>query len=166
MVGELKTGSFEIFDSAIKRALYKFRDMNCYEDMYQECYMKILDILHNNPYDPIYNLYGYAYSIARNTITQYLYHYKKLVPVEDELLEVQLTTDIDFESSLFIEECIYLLMKQYKDVLGDRTLDYIMGLLSSETTNLIDTVIKGELLWMISNNKDRETDYGIERERI
>jgi DNA-directed RNA polymerase specialized sigma24 family protein len=163
MENELKTGSFDIFDSAIKRAIYKFRDMNCYEDLYQECYMKILDILHNDPYNPIYNLYGYAYSIARNTVTQYLYHYKKLVPVEDDLLEVQLTTDVDFDSDIYVEDCLEVLMNQYRDVLGTRTMQYLKDLISNETTNLVDTVIKGELLWMLSKNKDREVSitYGI-----
>ena len=154
---EINNGSsYDIFDSAINKAIYKYRDMNCYEDIYQECYCKILDVLKNNTYDPIYNLYGYAYSIARNTATQYIYHHKKLVPVEDEVLNAQLDDNIDFELDIFIEQCINDLMIQYKDVLGDRTLEYIKFLLHTEVSNLVDTVLKGELIWMLESYHNRE----------
>lgn len=154
---EINNGSsFDIFDSAINKVLFKYKDMSCYEDLYQECYCKILDVLQNSTYDPIYNLYGYAYSIARNTVTQYLYHWKKLVPTDDEVISAQLDDIVDYELDIFIEQCVRDLMVQYRDVLGDRTFDYIRGLLYEEDSDLVDTVLKGELVWMLESYHNRE----------
>ena len=68
----LNTSSFDIFDKAIKQVIKKYSGREFYNDLYQECYMKILEMLKNNPYEPIHNLYGYAYRIS--TTIFYIFH--------------------------------------------------------------------------------------------
>lgn len=149
-------GSFAIFDSAIKRVIYKYRDMNCYEDLYQECYMKILDVLQNNTYDPVYNLYGYAYSIARNAVSSYLYHSKKLIPIEDEIIVQQSDSSVDLDFNLYLEDIVNDIYSQYKNILGDRDKTYILNLLSVDVNSLLDSVLKGELIWKLDNYRKQK----------
>lgn len=148
--------SFVIFDSAIKRVIYKFRDMNCYEDLYQECYMKILDVLQNNTYDPVFNLYGYAYSIARNAVSSYLYHDKKLVAVDDEVIIQQSDTSIDLNFNLYLDDIVTEVYNQYRNVLGTKDKNYIRNLLSVDVNSLLDSVLKGELIWKLDNYRKQK----------
>lgn len=148
--------SFVIFDSAIKRVIYKFRDMNCYEDLYQECYMKILDVLQNNTYDPVFNLYGYAYSIARNAVSSYLYHDKKLIAIEDEIIVQQSDTSIDLNFNLYLEDIVTEVYDQYSNVLGTKGKDYVRNLLSVDVNSLLDSVLKGELIWKLDNYRKQK----------
>lgn len=153
----IDTGSsYVIFDSAIKRVIYKFRDMNCYDDLYQECYMKILDVLQNNTYDPVYNLYGYAYSIARNAVSSYLYHDKKLIAIEDEVILQQSDSSVDLNFNLYLEDIVNEVYEQYKNILGTRDKSYIVNLLSVDVNSLLDSVLKGELIWKLDNYRKQK----------
>ena len=149
--------SYEIFDSAIKQALKNYWNIGCYDDLYQECYMKILDVLKNNTYEPVYNLYGYAYKIARNAISTYMYHEKKITTLAtDEFPEIPV--DEDFDLDIFIDEACIQLLDQYKTVLpSDFTSKDIKELLHKDPETLTLTVVKGELIWMISRNNRLKT---------
>lgn len=144
--------SYEIFDSAIRQALKNYWNIGCYEDLYQECYMKILDVLKNNTYEPVYNLYGYAYKIARNTISTYMYHEKKTTTlVSEEFPEIP--SNAEFELDLLIEEAIIQILDQYKTVLPEEFgMNEMLDLLHSEDpSSLVLTVVKGELLWKLAS---------------
>lgn len=146
--------SYEIFDSAIKQALRKYWNYPAYDDLYQECYMKILDVLKNNTYDPVFNLYGYAYSIARNTISTYLYHAKKLVTLDQEEFP-EVPTQEDFESSLVLEETLVQILNKYKNILpNDCTTEDLQKLLFSDEqpTSLLFQVIKGDIIWSLDKH--------------
>lgn len=145
--------SFEIFDSAIRQALRNYWNYPSYDDLYQECYMKILDVLKNNTYEPIYNLYGYAYKIARNTISTYMYHDKKLTTLAQEEFP-DVPTQEDFESSLILEEALIQTLNKFKRNLpNDFTIDDLRKIILSDNqpTELLYQVMKGEVIWYISN---------------
>jgi DNA-directed RNA polymerase specialized sigma24 family protein len=148
--------SFSIFDSAIKRVIFRYRDMGCYDDLYQECYMKILDVLQNNTYDPVYNLYGYAYSIARNAVSSFLYHNKKLVAIDDEIIVQQSDSSVDLDFNLYLDEAVDSVYLQYENILGFRDRTYIRNLLSVDVNSLLDSVLKGELIWKLDNYRKQK----------
>lgn len=146
--------SFEIFDDAIRRALSKYYNNPNYDDMYQECYMKILEVLSNNTYDPVYNLYGYAYTIARNTISSFLYHDSKLTTLsEDDLSQVwDLPCASEAESTANIHEASEKVISIYKPLLpeGFSSKDLFDLLEKEDPDTLVLTVVKGEFIWLIS----------------
>lgn len=146
--------SYEIFDAAIKQAIKKYWNMSYYDDLYQECYMKILDVLQNSTYEPVYNLYGYAYKIARNAVSTYVYHEKKIVTLTTEDFP-DVPDNEDFELSLVLEEAISQILDQYKDLLPkDFTAQNLLDLLEDESPHsLLLTVVKGELIWALSKQK-------------
>lgn len=146
--------SYEIFDAAIKQALKKFYNDPRYEDLYQECYMKILEVLNTSTYDPVYNLYGYAYKIARNAISSYIYHNEKLVTlVEDDLPQIwDKPSDSNPESDLFIKETALDILNKYSNVLPSTfTYKDVIDLLGYEdSSNLVLVVVKGDFAWTLS----------------
>lgn len=148
--------SYEIFDSAIKQALKNYYNHSDYNDMYQECYMKILEVLENNTYDPVYNLYGYAYIIARNTISSYRYHSDKLTTlVAGDLPEiVPIDSGIDVETSAFIVEVIDVVFNKYQNVLPDgyKKEDLVNLLYGGLPDTLLFTVVKGDLVWTLMDS--------------
>lgn len=150
--------SFDIIDKAIKSIIFKYKGKDFYDDLYQECYCKVLEMLKNNAYNPIMNLYGYAYTISRNQTTYYMYHNHNTERVttlkEDSAFDSiesseELTThNLDFIE--FAEEII----TQYSNVI-DSTFDAndLLNLLykdDSEIPELKYRILKGELLWKIS----------------
>ena len=150
------TSSYEIFDSAIKQALRHYYNHRNYEDMYQECYMKILEVLENNTYNPIYNLYGYAYTIARNTISSYRYHDEKLTTlVAGDLVDILPIESGDaIDSDLYLNEALTTILNRYKNILpkGFSIKDLLKLLYSEdEPLGLTLTVVKGDLIWEISS---------------
>lgn len=146
--------SYEIFDAAIKQVLRKYWNHPLYDDLYQECYMKILDVLNNNTYDPVYNLYGYAYSIARNAVSSYLYHSNKLTTLStDDLPQVvSLPTNDQNDFSSILQESIIHVMSKYKNILPkDFTVNDALNLLyTQDPDNITLIVLKGSILWYIS----------------
>ena len=146
--------SYEIFDAAIKQVLRKYWNHPLYDDLYQECYMKILDVLNNNTYDPVYNLYGYAYSIARNAVSSYLYHSNKLTTLSTgdlpQVGSLRANDQTDFSSIL--QESIIHVMNKYKNILPkDFTVnDAIKLLYTQDPDNITLIVLKGSILWYIS----------------
>lgn len=146
--------SYEIFDAAIKQVLRKYWNHPLYDDLYQECYMKILDVLNNNTYDPVYNLYGYAYSIARNAVSSYLYHSNKLTTLStDDLPQVvSLPTNDQNDFSSILQESIIHVMSKYKNILPkDFTVNDAINLLyTQDPDNITLIVLKGSILWYIS----------------
>lgn len=144
--------SYEIFDSAIKQALRKYWNYPGYDDLYQECYMKILDVLANNTYDPVLNLYGYAYRIARNAISTYLYHDKKLVTLTNEEFP-DIPSHSDFDSNLLLEDALEQTLHQFKTSLPKEfTKQDLLNLLfdDKDPDSLLLTVVKGDLIWRLS----------------
>lgn len=149
--------SYEIFDAAIRQALKNYWNIGCYEDLYQECYMKILDVLKNNTYEPVFNLYGYAYKIARNAISTYMYHEKKLTTLAvDEFPDVP--DYADFDTSLILEEAIDSVLDQYRSTLpeGFGREDAMKLLMEDDPPSLSLTVIKGEILWKVESYLNEE----------
>lgn len=152
--------SFEIFDAAIRQALKKYYNHTHYDDMYQECYLKILEVLSNNTYDPVYNLYGYAYTIARNTISSYRYHNEKLTTLaEDDLVAVwDPPSGEDISSNIYIKEAAEEVLNRFKSLLPDNfTAQNIIDLLSTESDpdSLVLTVVKGDYVWTLSSYTKR-----------
>lgn len=144
--------SYEIFDAAIKQAIKKYWNMEYYEDLYQECYMKILDVLQNNTYEPVFNLYGYAYKIARNTVSTFVYHQKKLVTLTtDEFPDIPVQED--FEFNLILDEAFTQILNKYKDTLPKdfSKKDLHDLLVNDEPSSLLFTVIKGDLIWTLES---------------
>lgn len=153
----MEGSSYEIFDKAIKMVIKKYKGRPFYDDLYQEAYMKILEVLKENPYEPILNLFGYAYRIARNQVSYYLYHKKKLTTVKDDtLFENTLydTNQIGFDCELY--EIASEIILQFSNLLDiDFTEDDLLSLIhtdDSEIPKLKYRIIKGEFLWRISRN--------------
>lgn len=144
--------SFEIFDSAIKQALRNYWNYQDWEDLYQECYMKILDVLANNTYEPVFNLYGYAYKIARNTISTYMYHAKKLTTLANEEFP-EVPTNADFDGGIILENALTQTLDKFSNVLPkDFTRVNLLNLLVDDVdpNDLLMTVVKGDLIWNIA----------------
>lgn len=154
----MEGSSYEIFDKAIKMVIKKYSGRPFYDDLYQECYMKILEVLKNNTYEPILNLFGYAYKIARNQVTQYLYHKKKLTTLKDDsLFEGILSNDEPMEFQSELEELASEVIHQFSNLL---TVDFspsdLFMLVHTEDSEIDDLkyrIIKGEFLWRVSRNQ-------------
>lgn len=153
----MEGSSYEIFDKAIKMVIKKYSGRQFYDDLYQECYMKILEVLKTNSYEPILNLFGYAYRIARNQVSYYLYHKKKLTTVKDDsIFELTMydNTRIDFDCEL--QETAKEVIKQFANVIDEPfTEENLLDLIytnDSEIPELKYKVIKGEFLWRVSKN--------------
>jgi len=153
----MQGSSYEIFDKAIKMVIAKYRGRPFYDDLYQECYTKILEVLRNNQYEPILNLFGYAYRIARNQVSYYLYHKKKLTTIKDEVVFENITSndyDTDFSSELL--ELAAEILKQFENVLEvDFTEDDLLELIHKDDNDIPQLkyrIIKGEFLWRVSKN--------------
>lgn len=149
--------SYEIFDKAIKMVIKKYKGRPFYDDLFQECYLKILEVLKNNSYEPILNLFGYAYKIARNQVSYYLYHRKKLTTVKDDsIFELTLyeNTRVDFDYEM--REIAKEVIAQFKNVIDEpfneeNLLDLIYQD-DSQIHKLKYRIIKGEFLWRVSKN--------------
>lgn len=143
--------SYEIFDAAIKQVLKKYWNIQCYDDLYQECYMKILHVLKYNTYEPVFNLYGYAYKIARNAVSTYLYHDSKLTTLVSEDFP-DIPTTSDFDLNLTLDDAATYVMAQYQNVIpqGFTKEDLLKLLDEPNPTDLLHTVLKGELIWRIA----------------
>ena len=114
--------------------------------------MKILDVLANNTYDPVLNLYGYAYRIARNAISTYLYHDKKLVTLTNEEFP-DIPSHSDFDSNLLLEDALEQTLHQFKTSLPKEfTKQDLLNLLfdDKDPDSLLLTVVKGDLIWRLS----------------
>jgi RNA polymerase sigma factor (sigma-70 family) len=153
----MEGSSYEIFDEAIRKVIKKYSGRPFYDDLYQECYMKILEVLKNNSYEPILNLFGYAYRIARNQVSYYLYHKKKITTVKDDsIFELTLfedkRIDFDYEMAEIAKEVI----SQFKNVIDEPfTEEDLLDLVykdDSEIQKLKYRIIKGEFLWRVSRN--------------
>ena len=159
----LNTSSFDIFDKAIKQVIKKYSGREFYNDLYQECYMKILEMLKNNPYEPIHNLYGYAYRISRNQVTYYLYHNKKLVTVKEEDYSMfEAITDVGEmrpDTSVIMDELATNIIKRFNNVLPeDFDVDALMNIVYTDDRNIDDLkyrVIKGAFLWDVEDSLKR-----------
>lgn len=153
----MEGSSYEIFDRAIKMVIKKYQGRPFYEDLYQDCYMKILEVLKNNSYEPILNLFGYAYKIARNQVSYYLYHKNKLTTVKDDaLFENTLYTDERIEFNCEMLEIASEVIKQFSNVLDAGFMeDDLLELIhkdDSEIPQLKYRIVKGEFLWRVSRN--------------
>lgn len=153
----MQGSSYEIFDKAIRMVIAKYRGRPFYDDLYQECYAKILEVLRNNQYEPILNLFGYAYRIARNQVSYYLYHKKKLTTIKDEVVFENITSNdyaTDFSSELL--ELAAEILKQFENVLEvDFTEDDLLELIHKDDNDIPQLkyrIIKGEFLWRVSKN--------------
>lgn len=153
--------SFDIIDKAIKSVIFKYKGKDFYDDLYQECYCKVLEMLKTNMYNPILNLYGYAYTISRNQTTYYMYHnhnINRITTVRDDSIFglVESQEEID-TSNIELVEFAEEILKQYWNVLDPLfATDDLLGLLykdDSEINELKYRIIKGELLWKISKTR-------------
>lgn len=148
----------DIFDSAIRQALRKYYGHRDYEDMYQECYMKILSVLEKHTYDPVYNLYGYAYSISRNAINMYLYHSDKLTTLrEGDLVDI-VPLNVSGECVTYEVELLLMaefILDKYKGVLPEGfNIDDMMSLIYGEEPScIVLSAVKGDFIWhLLSDN--------------
>lgn len=153
----MEGSSYEIFDKAIKLVIKKYKGKQFYDDLYQECYMKILEVLKTNTYEPILNLFGYAYRIARNQVSYYLYHKKKLTTIKDDsLFENTLINDERIEFNYEMLELALSVLDKFSPVLDTEfTEEDLLELIhskDSEISKLRYRIIKGEYLWRISRN--------------
>lgn len=153
----MEGSSYEIFDKAIKMVISKYKGRPFYDDLYQECYLKILEVLKNNEYEPILNLFGYAYRISRNQVTSYLYHKKKLTTVKDEIVfDGIVSDDYSVEFSCEMLELASEVVKQFNNVLEiDFDENDMIDLIHKDDNDiplLRHRIIKGEYLWRISRN--------------
>lgn len=153
----MEGSSYEIFDKAIKMVIKKYQGRPFYEDLYQDCYMKILEVLHNNEYEPILNLFGYAYRIARNQVSYYLYHKNKLTTVKDDsLFEGILSNDDPVGFDYELEELALEVIEQFNNVLvADFSPEDLYQLVQTDDADiphLKHRVIKGEFLWRLSRS--------------
>lgn len=153
--------SFDIIDKAIKSIIFKYKGKDFYEDLYQECYCKVLEMLKNNAYNPIMNLYGYAYTISRNQLTYYMYHnhnVNKVTTLKDDKLfdSIESSEELVVSNISFIEFAEEII-NQYSNVLDSNfTADMLLNLLykdDSEIPELKHRILKGELLWKISKQR-------------
>lgn len=144
--------SYEIFDAAIKQVLKRYWNMQCYDDLYQECYMKILHVLKYNTYEPVFNLYGYAYKIARNAVSTYLYHDNKLTTLTTEEFP-EIPVSADFDLNLTLDDAATYVMNQFKNVIPKEfTKEDLLKLLDGQDpSDLLYTVLKGELIWRLAH---------------
>lgn len=121
--------------------------------------MKILEVLKDNTYDPVYNLYGYAYTIARNAISSFRYHQEKLTTiVEDDLVEVfnpAAGSDIT-EADIYLNEALNVVFERYKNLLKPKykVEDLVDILYEEDSPNIVLTVVKGDLIWELSHRGD------------
>lgn len=154
--------SYDIFDSAIRQLLSHYTlSEDLYQDLYQDCYCAILDVLKHNTYDPVMNLYGYAYCIARNQFTKFMYHHKKLVTLADEEDEGIFTaikdTSVQFEADFEITNLAEELLKRYNHFFNSNlTPDYLLKLVRTpdqEITTQRLKLLKGDFLWKISKTQ-------------
>lgn len=152
--------SFDIIDKAIKSVIFKYKYRDFYDDLYQECYCKVLEMLKNNVYNPIMNLYGYAYTISRNQVTYYMYHNhnsnKEVTLSEDNLTMFDMiptSEELVIENLEFIEYAEEIL-KQYCNIIDDEfSAKDLLNLLYKEDNEINELkyrILKGELLWKIS----------------
>lgn len=153
----MEGSSYEIFDKAIKMVIKKYKGRPFYDDLFQECYLKILEVLKNNSYEPILNLFGYAYRIARNQVTQYLYHKNKLTTLKDDALFDSIVSEDDsLEFNCELEELAEDVIKQFSNVLtpdfSTQDLFQLIYKKDSEISHLKYRIIKGEFLWRVSRN--------------
>ena len=153
----MEGSSYEIFDKAIKMVIKKYSGRPFYDDLYQDCYMKILEVLKNNSYEPILNLFGYAYRIARNQVTHYLYHKNKLTTLKDDALFDSISSNDDpMEFNCELEEIALDVIEQFSNVLTPEfTPNDLLKLIymkDSEISHLKYRIIKGEFLWRVSRN--------------
>lgn len=160
-VNSYEVSSYEIFDKAIKMVIRKYKGRPFYDDLYQDCYLKILEVLKNNPYEPILNLFGYAYRIARNQVSYYLYHKKKLTTVKDDsLFENILATDTNIELDYELKEMAAEVVFQFSNVLEDNfSEDDLLELLhkdESDIPKLKHRILKGAFLWRLSRKQNYE----------
>lgn len=153
----MEGSSYEIFDKAIKMVIRKYKGRPFYDDLYQDCYAKILEVLKENKYEPILNLFGYAYRIARNQVTSYLYHKKKLTTIKDDIIFENIISDdysLDFNSEMM--ELAAEVIKQFSNLLEvDFTEEDLLELIHKDDTDIPKLkyrIIKGEFLWRISRN--------------
>lgn len=151
----MEGSSYEIFDKAIKMVIKKYKGRPFYDDLFQECYLKILEVLHDNQYEPILNLFGYAYKIARNQVSQYLYHKKKLTTLKDDsLFEGIISNDEPIEFQYELEELALEVIHQFDNLLSiDFSPSDLFTLVHTEDCDiqsLVHRVIKGEFLWRVS----------------
>lgn len=153
----MEGSSYEIFDKAIKMVIRKYQGRPFYDDLYQDCYCKILEVLKNNQYEPILNLFGYAYKIARNQVSYYLYHKKKLTTIKDDIIFENIISDdytLEFNSEML--ELATEVLKQFSNVLEiDFCEDDLLELIHKDDADiplLKYRIIKGEFLWRISRN--------------
>ena len=153
----MQGSSYEIFDKAIRMVIAKYKGRNFYEDLYQDCYTKILEVLRDNEYEPILNLFGYAYRIARNQVTYYLYHKKKLTTVKDEIIFEGIQSD-DYSSEFTAElnELAAEVIKQFSNVLEPEFSEInLLTLIHTDDNDIPELkhrIIKGEFLWRVSRN--------------
>ena len=153
----MEGSSYEIFDKAIKMVIKKYAGKPFYEDLYQDCFCKILEVLKYNTYDPILNLFGYAYKIARNQVSYYLYHKKKLTTIKDDsLFENTLYTDERIEFNYEMVELASEIIKQFSNIIDDgfdeSDLLELIHRDDSDIPKLKYRIIKGEFLWRVSRN--------------
>lgn len=150
--------SFDIIDKAIKKIISKYRGKNFYEDLYQECYCKVLEMLKNNAYNPIMNLYGYAYTISRNQVSYYMYHNhnsdKVITLKDDSTFELLESSEELVTSNIEYTELANEILNQYSNVI-DATFksEDLLNLLYKEDNEIAELkyrILKGELLWKIS----------------
>ena len=153
--------SFDIIDKAIKSIIFKYRYKDFYWDLYQECYCKVLEMLKNNTYNPIMNLYGYAYTISRNQTTYYMYHNHNANRIttlkDDNLFNLVESSEELTTSKIEFIELAEEVIGQYWNVL-DKTFmpEDLLNLLykdDSEISELKYRILKGELLWKISKTR-------------
>lgn len=153
--------SYEIFDSAIRQLLshYTFSE-DLYLDIYQDCYCAILDILKHNTYDPVMNLYGYAYCIARNQLTKFLYHKNKLVTLASEENEAIFSAipdnNIQFESDLEINNLAENVLLRFNHLFNTNiTPAELLILIKTPDKDIVSqklSLLKGDFLWRLTQS--------------
>ena len=153
----MEGSSYEIFDKAIKMVIKKYKGRPFYDDLYQDCYCKILEILKDNEYEPILNLFGYAYKIARNQVTYYLYHKKKLTTVKDDIIfDGIVSDDYSIEFTAELADLATEVISQFSNVLevdfDEKQLLKLIHEHDNDIPLLKYRIIKGEFLWRISRS--------------
>jgi len=153
--------SFDIIDKAIKSVIFKYKNRDFYNDLYQECYCKILEMLKNSMYNPIMNLYGYAYTISRNQVTYYMYHNHNVNRITT-LKEDRLFDSIESSEELLVNNIEFIdfadeIINQYSNVIDNEfKSEDLLNLLYKEDSEIAELkyrILKGELLWKISKTR-------------